>query len=227
MCKKKIILKKPKCKRYFLIIELSSFLLFHKYFRNLYYFPLIVIINAFFLFWNFPKLVVSSTSKPIYFEDLFIDNKKSFIPNSLPVIIQNKIINIYNWILIITSSLLLGILSYYWLSKYSEKDSILVIIGITGGVIKIYQIINKIIATISLFIIRKKINKYIKIYKKDLKEKIELTSILNEQFKEICKNCKTSYDILNKIKSKKSKIVKRYNNKKFNNKRFNYINIKA
>ena len=67
--------------------------------------------------------------------------------------------------------------------------------------------INKIFAKIMLFFIQKNIIKQRKLYQKNLKDKIELTSILNDEFKDLCIDCNSAKDILNKIN--KSNKIKR------------------
>ena len=66
----------------------------------------------------------------------------------------------------------MGILSDIWLLKSNETLDIFDIIGITGGVIKIFQIVNNTISRIMLKIVRKFV----------LKENAE---ILEKQRKEI------------------------------------------
>ena len=93
----------------------------------------------------------------------------------------------------------------YWIQEYSDNTTILSIIGSTGGILKIYQIINKLLASLLIFIIKKFLEKKIKIYKQNFKDKLEINSILNIEFKQLSKNCKSSYDILNNIKYNKNK----------------------
>ena len=66
-------------KRYFLplfgVISLAGF----EQFRDFIYFPFIISGAFFIIFWNFPILVYVTASKPLYYEDLFIDEKK--LPN--------------------------------------------------------------------------------------------------------------------------------------------------
>ena len=204
-CKK---CKKLEPKRYFIPLIGLMFLSFIKDVRNAIYLPIIIFLSSFILFWNFPKIVIFSTSKPTYFEDLFIDTENNISTNKIPVVIKKRIHNIYIWTLIVTSSVMISLLSDYWLTQYTEGDSFLTTVGTTGGVLKIYQMINKIFAKILLFFIQKNIVKQRKLYQKNLREKIELTSILNDEFKDICIGCNSSKEILDK--------VKKLNNKKIN-----------
>jgi len=66
-------------KRYFLPgIGIIAMLPFEQ-FQDFIFFPLIVSVASFILFWNFPKIVYYTASKPLYYEDLFIDIKQ--LPN--------------------------------------------------------------------------------------------------------------------------------------------------
>ena len=66
-------------KRYFLpFIGILGFLYLEEI-RNFIYIPLIISPTCFIIFWNFPKIVYFTNSKPLYYEDLFIDEKK--LPN--------------------------------------------------------------------------------------------------------------------------------------------------
>lgn len=205
MCKK-IRCIKPKNKRYFLPICLIILLFIIPEVRHNMYLPIIVLISSFVLFWNFPILVIFSTNKPVYLSDLFI-NTNHEMTELIPVNVKNRTITIYKWILIGSSSVMMSVLSDYWLLQYSDHISLMSTIGITGGVLKIYQLINKIFAQVLLFILRKIMEKQKILYKKHLREKIELIAILNNEFKNICKSCKSSKDILNKLNSVKRKRI--------------------
>ena len=76
--------KIPKCKdipikRYFLpligVFALSAL----PELQNFVYLPLIITFGFLILFWNFPWIVYYTASKPLYYQDLFIDEKK--LPN--------------------------------------------------------------------------------------------------------------------------------------------------
>ena len=121
--------------------------------RNFTYMPLILSFGSFIIFWNFPILVYESTSKPLYYEDIFIDENK--LPNyEIDEALKNKFKNILLNILIISNSLLFGALGDYWLYKKRDTTTYIEIIGMTGGIIKIFQIINQVIAKIMLSILK-------------------------------------------------------------------------
>ena len=75
----KICCKQIKLKRYFLPLVFGPVALIYEDFQNYVYIPVFMGIAAFFLFWNFPWIVYYTASKPLYYEDLFIDEKK--LPN--------------------------------------------------------------------------------------------------------------------------------------------------
>ena len=124
---------------------------------NYTYFPIISGIGGFIIFINFPFLAYITASKPLYYEDLFIDEKR--LPNyNIDSDLKDKFQCILLWTLIITNSILVGALSDYWLYKTSSKEnSVLQIIGITGGIIKIFQIVNNTVGRILLKIIKREI----------------------------------------------------------------------
>ena len=128
--------------------------------RNFMYLPIVFSFGSFIIFWNFPFLVYESASRPLYYEDIFIDEKK--LPNyEISDELKNKFKNILLWVLVITNSLLVGALSDYWLFKSTEvnKSNYIEIIGMTGGIIKIFQIVNNGVAKIMLKIVKDKIKR--------------------------------------------------------------------
>lgn len=126
--------------------------------RNFTFLPLIVSIGCFIIFWNFPIIVYESASKPLYYEDIFIDDKK--LPNyEINDVLKNKFKNILLNVLIVSNSLLCGALSDYWLYKKTNVETYIEILGMTGGIIKIFQIINHVISKIMLSILKRIIKK--------------------------------------------------------------------
>ena len=105
------------------------------------------------LYWNFPILVTFSNSKPLYYEDLFLNTSE------LPLIEiseekKETFEKAYTWILIITNSLLTALLSDYWLYKTKDTTTFIEIVGISGGILKIFQIINHYTGVVTLRIIK-------------------------------------------------------------------------
>ncbi len=106
---------------------------------SFYLFPMIVFGCSLILFMNFPILVVQSSLKPTYFgQDLFIDTQR--LPY-LDLTVKEKkkfLINI-KWLLIFLYSALSAALSDYWLFKTQNSTSYFEILGVTGGILKIFQ----------------------------------------------------------------------------------------
>ena len=122
------------------------------------YLPLVVGFSSFILFWNFPKLAVIFNSRPIYYEDLFIENY-----NKVEVVLEDEqrkwFENVFRWSLIISSSILCSALSCYWLfnSQVFGTETFFEIVGITGGILKIYYVVNFTIGSIIIYFLKKKI----------------------------------------------------------------------
>jgi hypothetical protein len=117
---------------------------------------IIIFIDAVIIYYNFPLLVTYNSTKPLYYEDLFVDRNK--IP-SLDIDINTKqtFKNYFTWFLIFTNSLLTTGLYNYWLFKTQGSNSFYEIIGITGGILKIFQMINHYSAISALYLIKKSI----------------------------------------------------------------------
>ncbi len=155
---KKSSCKDIKCKRYFLPLVFAPAAAIHPEIFNFYYFPMVVSVSAFILFWNFPKLVYYTASRPLYYEDLFIDASK--LPNyDVSLSIKKRFQFILEWVLIVTNTLLVAALSDYWLYKTVDHFTIIEIVGITGGIIKVFQTVNNTISRIMLKILRKRVKK--------------------------------------------------------------------
>ena len=140
-------------KRYLLPTTGLVIILIFEDVRNFIYLPLVVCYVSFIIFINFPSILYFTSSKPLYYQDMFID------PYKLPVYdvsneIKEKFKQILEWSLIITSTLLLGALSDFWLYKTSNLNSNLEILGVTGGMLKCFQTTNTIIASILMHIAR-------------------------------------------------------------------------
>ena len=149
--------KIPK-KRYFLPLVLLIGLIGFKGVRDFIYLPFLVSGVSLILFWNFPSIVYLTSTKPLYYEDLFIDEKK--LPNyEVDAEVKSKFQTIFIWTLIFTNTIFVGALSDYWLYKTISVESYIEIVGVTGGIIKIFQIINSILGGIMLTILRHYIRK--------------------------------------------------------------------
>ena len=149
-----------RCRRFMLPFAFLFPLTFISQFKVIFtyvYFPIVSGSIGFIFFWNFPLLVYMTASRPLYYEDLFIDESK--LPNyNVNALIKEKFRCILLWVLIITNSILVAALSDYWLYKTIGQTDFLEVIGITGGIIKIFQIVNNTIGRIMLKIIKKEIH---------------------------------------------------------------------
>ena len=120
---------------------------FFKLYNYYYYFPFIIFMNSLVLFINFPILVIHNNIRPVYFgHDLFLDREK------LPYLKLNRkdkilFLNRIKWVLVFLFSLLCGILSDYWLIKTKKSDSLVEIIGVTGGILKIFQLVTQLLTS--------------------------------------------------------------------------------
>ena len=155
-----------KYKRYFLPFMSIFFILGIEDVHNYIYIPIIVTCGSFILFWNFPILAYYNSKKPLYVKDLFIDVEK--LPNyDVNPKIKKKFLTIFEWSLIISASILMGALSDFWLYKTHGNESWIEIIGITGGILNIFQVIDSIIGSIILSVLRKYIVKESNKFKKE------------------------------------------------------------
>ena len=156
-------------KKLSLVFIFSSTLFLYQQYRTYVYIPIISFICSLVLFWNYPILILFTNSRPMYYEDLFIyDWNVKYI--NIEKNIKNRFENIFNIILIISNSIFISALSDYLFYETKEKTSYVEVIGITGGIFKIFQIVNHINGSILLYITRRILLKKIK------KEKsIELT----------------------------------------------------
>ena len=172
-CSRKCCKKIP-IKRYFLPLTAVFALTGYEEMRVFTYLPIVVFAGFFIIFWNFPWMVFYTASKPLYYEDLFIDEKR--LPNyDVDPKVKNKFQAILIWVLIVTNALLTAALSDYWLYKTAGKESWLEIIGVTGGIIKIFQIVNNTISRLMLKVLRRCVkseNTRLKAEQRDAIEKI-------------------------------------------------------
>ena len=171
MCKNKL-----KISRYFLPLLFLPALFLIDQIRNNIYVPIIIFVSSFVFFWNFQYFVYYTASKPLYYEDLFIDEKK--LPNyEVSTKLKNKFQCILEWILIITNTLLVAGLSDWWLYKTLDNLNVMEVVGITGGIIKMFQMVNNTISRIMLKILRKNIKRENKQLRENQSQKI--TELVN------------------------------------------------
>ena len=151
------------------LVAMSSLLTIDELY-NFFYLPMVIFFIFFIIFWNFPVLVTFANMKPLYYEDLFIDYSKIQLLDVSPT--KKKYFEtVFHWSLIITNSLFISALSDYWLYKTLDRSSMIEVIGVTGGILKIFQLINHINGSIILQITRRFI------YKEFKDKNIELTTL--------------------------------------------------
>ena len=152
-----------KKERYFLPFIFFSFLLFDK--RLLYNTPVfitLIFISCMILFINFPILVTWTNSKPLYYDDLYLDSQK--LPSlQLSDDKKKNYKKLYKISLTIYDSIMIAIISNYWVLKTKGTTSLYEIFGITGGLLQIFHVLNLFTGTVLLYSIKHMINKESKI----------------------------------------------------------------
>lgn len=188
MCK---IKRKCPIKRYFIPLVGIFFLGLFDEVRNFYYFPLIFTFGFFILFWNFPYLVYYTNTQPTYYEDLFLKKKQQTY--NVPYQVKEKFECIFKWTIIITSSLTMGFLADYWLYKTTNMESIFEILGVTGGILKLFQFINNIIGKILIKIIKYVLKSEISKYRETINKTKETSQQISLEMKSIEKNLNSTF----------------------------------
>ena len=159
-------------KRFFLPISfLLPSLIYYNKFRNDIYIFVSVFISSSIIFWNFPLLSKLGYNKPVYFEDLNINNnkliKRKIMSNiELSKKFQNRFIYIQQFILAITISLI----SDYAIQRYQySTQGIVQLLGSIGGLFSLYIKITKFLGRMLLSLL----------YYRKKKEKEELLKKIN------------------------------------------------
>jgi len=153
-CNYKKIKKKRLCLPFVGVFLILSF----EDIQTFIYVPFIVSFGSFIIFWNFPILAYYNSTKPLYIQDLFVDTSKLQNYDVDPKI-KKKFLKIFEWSIIISASLLCGALADFWLYKTTGNETWIEIVGITGGILKMYQMVDMIIGHVILKIIRRYIIK--------------------------------------------------------------------
>ena len=89
----------------------------------------------------------------------FRNNEKKLPNYDVSDKLKKKFQCILEWFLIITNTLLVAGLSDWWLYKTLDHLNIMEVVGITGGIIKMFQLVNNTISRVMLKILRKRIKK--------------------------------------------------------------------
>lgn len=131
-------------------------LLWDPHIQNYFYIPLVIFVCAYAIFWNFPVLILFTNSRPLYYEDLFIAdwNVKLLDINDT---VRKRFETRFQCILIFSNSIFCAALADYWLYELIDKEdySYVALLGITGGIVKLFQFINHCSGTVLLACTRK------------------------------------------------------------------------
>ena len=139
--------------RYSLLLLSLLFLLLDKNYYNSYVFIAIIsFFSSMIIFFNFPWIIIWNSSKPIYYEDLYIDETK--LPE-IPLTNYQKDTyqNYYRRSLIFSNSILISILICYWKFK-TENTTFIEKVGTSGGLLQIASLLNNLLARIILYCIK-------------------------------------------------------------------------
>jgi hypothetical protein len=132
-----------KKRRLTLIFLLSLSSLYKKEIRNYTFIPLLFFLNALIVFGNFPFLILLSNKRPMFVDDLFIKDRNE-IEFNLTDIEKQKFEKRFNYMLILSNSLFVAALAdyFYYETLHIRDESYVGVLGITGGIIKIFQLVN-------------------------------------------------------------------------------------
>jgi hypothetical protein len=132
-----------KKRRLTLIFLLSLSSLYKKEIRNYTFIPLLFFLNALIVFGNFPFLILLSNKRPMFVDDLFIKDRNE-IEFNLTDIEKQKFESRFNYMLIFSNSLFVAALAdyFYYETLHIRDESYVGVLGITGGIIKIFQLVN-------------------------------------------------------------------------------------
>ena len=144
-------------KRFFLPVVGCLGLVAFPVVRTYMYLPVLVFVVFFVIFWNFPYIITFMNSKPLYYEDLFVTG--STPPQTINIKVRRKFECAFEWSLFFTNALFTAALSEYWLYQAGSAKSYVEIVGVTGGILKIFQSINHMNGGIILHVTRSFIDK--------------------------------------------------------------------
>jgi hypothetical protein len=122
----------------------AIFLIFLLIFQDIYtliYFPIIVFLLTFILFWNFPEVLLFLHSKPVYIDDLFIDPSSMQEGHTINPRMIEKFRNAFIWSHNIVGSLFAAGLADFFLYRIQNRLSIYEALGVLGGILNIYNIL--------------------------------------------------------------------------------------
>ena len=130
--------------------------------HSLIYAPISCGVSAMIVFFNFPTLVVALHSRPIYYDDLKLKNYNE--EDILPIYddeFSKKYQRIFRWCSTVTSSVMIGITVELWYFKDQFQTggdkgvvSSLAVLGIIGGIFRLYYSTVTIIGRLIIFILK-------------------------------------------------------------------------
>lgn len=161
--------------------------------QGMFYVPFVCGICALIIFINFPNLVVFLHSKPIYYDDLIMKNYEGegHIYNED---FRKKYQNIFRWIISISSSIMVAFAVELWFFRdslfksHAEGESqsardkaanILAVLGIIGGLFRMYYGAAMMVGRLLLFVLKKMKKREQERRRQDTEDRtlVELTSI--------------------------------------------------
>lgn len=147
--------KKIQYKRFSLVILGGLVSLTNPGIQKFLYIHFIAFICDLIIFWNFLVLVLFTNFRPLYYEDLFIEDRNE-IQMNINLGLRDKFESRFQSVLIFTNSLFVAALADYWFYQFTDTNntSYISLMGITGGIIKIFQLINYTSGTVILLITR-------------------------------------------------------------------------
>ena len=166
-------MKKRRCT---LILILSLSALYRKEVRNYTFIPLLFFFNALIVFGNFPFLILISNKRPMFVDDLFIKDRNE-IEFNLTDIEKEKFEKRFSYMLILSNSLFVAALAdyFYYEIIHIRDESYVGMLGITGGIIKMFQIVNHGSGVILLLYTQGKLLKNVLHSKSEGDEQVEYT----------------------------------------------------
>lgn len=147
-------IRSVKPKRYLFLCFNVGFILIEKEYRNNdYIFCSIIFIMCMIVFINFPSLVLWYNLKPLYYDEMNIDFEK--LPKLEGFeIIKKRYKNYFSYVLMVSNSSLIAILMNYWFIKTKDLESSYEVIGVTGGILQVFQLVNLCSGTTTLYMMK-------------------------------------------------------------------------
>ena len=137
------------------ITIIMPFFIYFENFQNVFYIFISSFVSSFILVFTFPQLTKIIYTKPIYFEDLYLDDNEQIQKNHIKILhnientkkFQNKFILSQQFIMALTISL---IIEYFTYKIINNSYEIMELLGLLGGLISLYVNIITIIGKLFL-----------------------------------------------------------------------------